>query len=242
MTEPGPDDPPNHSDKACPFCGETIKAVAVRCKHCQADLSAPDFDRGARAGALVPVAKTNDAHQEDGTADFERRFLDYAFSLPAGARLTTVAVAHALKLPIAVCEDRLEALAAADSIHRDVDDAGAVFYTLPRHALVPAAGHGPSVPARHLGPGALLFGHNPNPREGAAIAGLAINVCFPGLGSIVAGRPYVGAVQLALLAASFPLLFVYLLGIPVAFTVWLWSIATGIYAVREAQAAPPNAE
>ncbi|MBC3456316.1 hypothetical protein [Pseudomonas mosselii] len=28
-------------DKPCPFCAETIKAEAIRCKHCQADLLQP---------------------------------------------------------------------------------------------------------------------------------------------------------------------------------------------------------
>src|SRR5689334_11951276 len=38
--------PPAAGDtKPCPFCGEEIKKVAVRCKHCQADLSKqPEVD------------------------------------------------------------------------------------------------------------------------------------------------------------------------------------------------------
>jgi len=30
----------NHDTKPCPFCAEDIKAAAIRCKHCQADLTA----------------------------------------------------------------------------------------------------------------------------------------------------------------------------------------------------------
>lgn len=46
-------------EKACPFCGETIKLVAVKCKHCQSDLSAQQD--GKAAIKVTEVPRENDA-------------------------------------------------------------------------------------------------------------------------------------------------------------------------------------
>jgi tetratricopeptide (TPR) repeat protein len=41
--------------KACPYCGESIQAIAIRCKHCQADLTrAPSPSPASSAPAAVP--------------------------------------------------------------------------------------------------------------------------------------------------------------------------------------------
>lgn len=218
--------------KDCPLCGETIKAIAIRCKHCQADLSVPDFDRGTQTPRRVAGARLSDA-------EFEQHFLDFAYE--AREALNAISVAHALKIPIAQADERLEDLAASEVILRHVDDDGAVFYTLPgRHratAQLQRTGVGPgSILVPHGVDPAFFVGPSP-PTEAAAVTGLVLNMCMPGVGSIVAGKPGPGIAQLAMLVAGIPLCFV-LIGFPLVFAAWLWSIMTAAGALQEARRTP----
>jgi TM2 domain-containing membrane protein YozV len=206
--------------KPCPFCGEEIKRVAVRCKHCQADLTKagdPDFNRGATPAGSA--GKPMD--------DFEVRFLEFAYQTTA--TLNVPSVAHALKMPTAEVSDRLEDMAARDVILRDVDDEGNVFFNIPgRAAHAPA---NPPLATRSL-PGPLA--HVSAPLEGTAVAAMVLNVIIPGTGSLVAGRVAVGVVQLMLWIIGVPLSFV-LIGLPMALAAWIWSLVTGIQILEEAK-------
>ena len=237
-----PDDPVQPKKPAdtrdCPLCGEEIKKVAVRCKHCHADLAAApmaDFDRAAPVPAAVAAAvadPSSDLHA------FEQRFLDFAYV--TDEPLTAISVAHALKVPISVADDRLEALAASDVIHRDVDSEGGIYFTLPGRRGRPSHGQalvpfGPAAGNRinvHLVGGSL----SPTPTEAAAVTGLVLNLCMPGVGSIVAGKPGPGIAQLAMVIIGLPLCFLFV-GFPMIFAAWVWSLMTATQALNEAKLA-----
>lgn len=199
-------------ERACPLCGEAIKKVAIRCKHCHADLKeGADFTRGV------------DAREPDkpklSAAEFEQRFLEFAYK--TDDRINAPAVAHALKIPIAEAADQLEDLAARDVLAREVDDQGLIWFELPgrrERALVKRTDGG-------------LLAPPPPPQ---AMAALLLNLVAPGVGSIVGGRTVEGILQLVLLLIGLPLCFI-LVGIPICVATWGWALSTGLRVMNQAQ-------
>jgi TM2 domain-containing membrane protein YozV len=205
--------------KPCPFCGEEIKTVAVRCKHCQADLSKvpdADFNRGvATPGAKEPGAKE---------PDFEQRFLDFAYK--TSGRLDALSVAHNCKVPIAEADEKLEDMAAREVLIREVDDEGQVYFRLPGRAK----------------PGAIVqvpAGTVSKVDEGTALVGLLVNLPLPGVGSLIAGKTREGILQLVMVGVGLPLCFL-LIGFPLVFGAWVWALVTGINAVNQAKGSNPR--
>lgn len=209
---------PPGDTKPCPYCGEEIKKVAVRCKHCQADLSKPveaDF-KGAAPAAPKPMD------------DFEVRFLEFAYKTTD--TLNVPSVAHALKMKTAEVSDKLEDMAARDVLGREVDDEGNVFFTIPGR---PSARSAANPPLATVGqPGQMV--HVSPPSDGTAVTALVLNIILPGVGSLVAGRTSQGVLQLVLWVVAFPLCFV-LIGFPMLLGVWIWSLVTGIQIMEESK-------
>jgi TM2 domain-containing membrane protein YozV len=215
---PPPSNAAASDTKPCPYCGEEIKKVAVRCKHCQADLSKPvdaDF-KGAQPATVKPMD------------DFEVRFLEFAYQTTA--TLNVPSVAHALRMRTAEVSDKLEDMAARDVIGREVDDEGNVFFTIPGR---PNARPSANPPLARVGqPGEIV--HVSPPSEGTAVTALVLNIIIPGAGSLVAGRTSQGVIQLVMWVVSFPLCLV-LIGFPMLLAVWIWSLVSGIQILEESK-------
>lgn len=72
-----------------------------------------------------------------------------------------------------------------------------------------------------------------------AILGLILNILvFPGLGSMVGGRIKTGVIQFILMIVSILLditIIGLLLGLPLGFGIWIWSLVTSIQVVQDSQ-------
>ena len=64
----------NDDEKICPFCGETIKLIAIRCKHCNAELT-----------SNIPVNFSNES-----TKNLTNELMDSYKTMPQGYMVATV--------------------------------------------------------------------------------------------------------------------------------------------------------
>lgn len=126
-------------------------------------------------------------------AVIERRLLDLAYTTEV--KITASALAYFAPCAIEDAARVLEALAARDRVHMDVDDDGTVVYRVPgREKLV----------APHA-----LIAHRPGPAPFRAVGPLiaaALTICVPGAGHLYAGRVLAAVMWFFVVSAGYVLI------------------------------------
>ena len=209
-----------------------------------AQLSLPAMNGPATHGASPPASAPRPpvnvlggyVAPTEGT--FEHRFLDYAFktSLPINA----ATLAYALKIGIDEADEGLQDLVVRDVLLREVDGRGAVTYLLPGRSAVAAIASPPvtSLAPYYAQPPQLLYDPPGSlmtmPTENTALAGLLVNCCFPGLGSLIGGKTSLGVFQLLMFLIGIPLS-IFIIGLPMLVGSWIWAVVTGVNMLNEAK-------
>ncbi|MBI5797529.1 hypothetical protein HZA98_01335 [Candidatus Woesearchaeota archaeon] len=72
------------------------------------------------------------------------------------------------------------------------------------------------------------------PTQSLGIIVLILNIFFPGLGTIAAGRVSEGLMQFILYIIGI-FLSLFVIGIPIVIIVWIWALVTSIEVIRASQ-------
>jgi len=178
--------------------------------------------------------------------EFEKRFLSLVYK--SDVMITAPNIAYHLKIPIEEAQDHLLSLELNGVIQQEIDDGGNSFYVMPNR---PEPGSLPAPlspdgdpdsadqgPVGSFNPADIQARTYSNPGAKARnVNGLVLNVMFPGVGSLVAGRMAgLGMMGLVLLG---PVLMVAmsgvsrLTGLAPILVGWIWSIIAGVNLLSE---------
>ncbi len=184
-------------------------------------------------------------------AEFEKRFLALVYQ--TNVMITAPNVAYHLSIPIEEAQEHLIALELNGTLQQQTDAQGNSYYMMPNRpapGTMPAGGQlgtqtgGGGGPPGTFNPGELpsVPIYDSPPAKGMNVNGLVLNVVFPGVGSVVCGRP-IGFAMMALVLLGIVLFFVplgfgRLFGLLPIAAAWLWSIVAGVQLLGEKESRP----